>query len=304
MPTFDLKKLFSSARHAQGSMPHVAAGFDMPHAVTTKPAASSLSLDLRELDLPTLQNADGIVTHAPAGEPAAKSTRVPAAVVASSLVAQAGAHIIVAAERPMPSGNELATYRDAGALVVADPATFTAVADGQNVATSPLPIHSAAISWPTAPSIAFSTNITRHQLKHVGFDIESAIVRAIVLGLARAADAVLLKSIAESAPGGFTLSDAAARGLQFAELRALIGTAAKGAAVSEDGTLRAAGVRGELTPTVADTLIGAFSRAGVAIHPSIAIHAKRTSVAGNLELTCFANVLALLPDASAFWKAV
>ncbi|MDK3021719.1 hypothetical protein QO239_03745 [Cupriavidus taiwanensis] len=308
MDKFDLSGLLARARAEQAAVQHIAAGMDSPHAVTSKPAAASQFFDLRELFLPSLMNADGIVTRAPAGEPAAKTTSVSAAVVSSSLVAKAGAHVIVAAERPAPAGglyDAPVLYRDAGALVIVDPATFGAVVDGADATTSALPVKSAAISWPDAPSIAFSTNITRRQGKDSGYDLEAAVVQAIVMGLARAADKTLLAAIvtALAAAPTFTLGAAAARGLEFVELRALIGTAGTGAAVGQDGTLRAAGVLGELTPTIAETIVGSFTRAGVAIHPQIAVHAKRTSLAGNLELTVFANMLPLVPDAGAFWKA-
>ncbi|WP_367394982.1 hypothetical protein [Cupriavidus sp. Agwp_2] len=305
MHQFSLSALLARARTEQAAVQHIAAGMDMPHAVTSKPAALSQFFDLRELSLPSLLNADGIVTSAPAGEPAAKTTSVSASVIANSLVAKAGAHVIVAAERPAPVVNELALYRDAGALVIVDPAAFGTVADGANATTSALPVKSAAITWGDAPNIAFSTAITRRQRKDSGYDVEAAVAHAIVLGLARAADKALLSAIvtALAAAPTFTLGAAAAHGLEFAELRALIGTAATGAAIGQEGTLRAAGVLGELTPTIAETVIGSFARAGVAIHPEIAVHAKRTSLAGNLELTVFANMLPLVPDATAFWKA-
>lgn len=307
MHKFDLSALLARARTEQAAVQHIGAGMDMPHAVTSKPAAASQFFDIRELSLPSLTNADGIVTSAPAGEPATKTTSVSASVITNSLVAKAGAHIIVAAERPAPSGglyDAPALYRDAGALVIVDPATFGTVADGGNATTSALPVKSAAISWPDAPSIAFSTTITRRQSKGSGYDVEAAVAQAIVLGLARAADKTLLAALVTAlvAAPTFTLGAVAARGLEFAELRALIGTAATGAVVGEDGTLRAAGVLGELTPAIAETIVGSFARAGVAIHPEIAVHAKRTTLHGDLEISVFANALPLVPDASAFWK--
>lgn len=303
MDRFDLKDLLERARMEHGIVPRIAPGMTEPHAFIQKPAVASSFFDMRALSLPSIPNAEGIAAFAPTGESAGKTTKVSAALIAASLVAKAGAHIIVAAERPIPNANELALYRDAGALVIVDPATFGAVADGANATTSPLPVKSADISWPTAPSIAFSTAITRRQGKDAGYGLEAAVAHAIVLGLARAADNTLLGAIVAASPSAFTLGAAAARGLEFAELRALIGTAATGAAVGQDGTLRAAGVLGELTPTIAETIVGSFTRAGVAVHPEISVHAKRTSLYGDMEITVFANMLPLVPDASAFWKA-
>lgn len=307
MNRFDLKDLLARARVAQGGVQHIGADNEV-RFVTKKPAASSLVFDIRELSLPSLVNADGIVTNAPAGEPASKTTSISALLIERSLVAKAGARIVVAAERPAPTGSTYdvpALYRDAGALVVVDPASFGTVVDGADAAVSPLPTKSADIEWPDAPSIAYSTKITRRQGKTVGYDIEGAVAHAIVLGLMRAADKTLLSAIvtALAAAPTFTLGRAAARGFEFAELRALIGTSATGAVVGQDGTLRAAGVLGELTPTITDTIVGAFSRAGVAVHPHIAVHAEKTNLNGDLAISVFASMLPLVPDATAFWKA-
>lgn len=305
MDRFDLKDLLERARNEQPVHLRIAPGNTEPHAVMSKPAAASRFLDIRQIALPSLMNRDGIVTSAPWGESAGKTTSISASVTAKSLVAKAGANIIVAAERPLPGADELAMYHDAGALVIVDPVSFGTVADGANAATSALPVKAADIVWPTAPSIAFSAKITRAQRKHSGYNLEAAVVHAIVLGLARAADRTLLQAIvaALAAAPTFTLGAAAARGLEFAELRALVGTAATGAAVGQDGTLRAAGVLGELTPTIVETVVGSFSRAGVAVHPELSIHAARTNLQGDLELSIFANMLPLVPDAAAFWKA-
>src|SRR5690606_1575138 len=126
---------------------------------------------------------------------------------------------------------------------------------------------------------------------------------AIMFGLAQAADRTLLAAIVTETPAAFTHGAAAARNLEFAELRALVGTDGTGATVDAAGSLRAAGVLADYTPTIEETVIGAFNRAAVAVHPEIVVHAERRNLQGDLVLTVFANLLPLVPDSGAFWLA-
>ncbi|MCY1293302.1 hypothetical protein D9M70_425580 [compost metagenome] len=58
----------------------------------------------------------------------------------------------------------------------------------------------------------------------------------------------------------------------------------------------------ELTPVTADTIVGSFSRAAVAVHEDIRLVAERTNRQGELILTAWANMQALLPLPGAFFK--
>lgn len=300
----DLSKILKQGEREIGYSDHGLVEGQNPRVRTQRAAATGGFMDLREMTMPALIDANG-VTRALAGKDvlAGKLIALDATLIQNSRVAQAGAKIIVAAERPAPSNDIGAFYSDAGEFVLVEAATFEAVADGVDATTAALPFHTATIVWPDAPSIAFTTKITRKVQKNTTYDFESALIKALALGLAQAADKTLLTAIMAATPTAFTLAKAAARGLEFAELRALIGTAATGATVGEDGTLRAAGVRGELTPSTASTVIGSFTRAAVAIHPQIRVVAKRLNVMGELELIVFASMLPLVPDASAFWTA-
>jgi hypothetical protein len=112
---------------------------------------------------------------------------------------------------------------------------------------------------------------------------------------------VLLSAIAATTPANFSLALAAAQGLKWGELRAIVGTSANGATVSQDGHLRAGGVPAELTADTASTIIGAFSRAGVAIGESVEVYFERIDSSGLLAVTAWASMLPLVPDASKFW---
>lgn len=235
------------------------------------------------------------------------------AVVNASQVAAAGARIIpisAAEDSPQP---EIQTYGKAlpapvlyqrpETFSIITAAKFAALADGVDVSATAFPASRSSVLWGDAPSHAVRFEISRKDQKaktpeELAFEIEQAIAK----GLARLADAVLLGAIAAATPAAFTLAAAAAHGLRFAELRALVGTAGTGAAVGADGVLRAAGVAAELTDTTAATTIGAFNRAAVACEDEVQIIVDRTSLHGDLAITAHASMRALLPDAGAFFK--
>ncbi|MDR5784633.1 hypothetical protein QCE63_35145, partial [Caballeronia sp. LZ065] len=225
--------------------------------------------------------------------------------VDASRIAQAGATVVV---MPDPSkafavdgvGEVTMTPRPARFLTI-EAAPFAVVEDGADVGESALPLSRAAIDFSTAPQMAIRFRVSRRDQKDFQ-DQADAIMTAITLGLARAADATLLAAITAAIPAAFSLAAAAEKGLRFDELRALVGTAGAGAAVSQDGKLRVAGVAAELTADTAATFVGAFSRSAVAVHEAIDVVAERTSVAGDLVVTCWANMQALLPNAGMFFK--
>lgn len=299
-----LGKIISAAERELAYMDHRAPGAEAPHARTAKPAVATGYLNLRELTMTPAADVSGHRTRTLGlGSAPAKSERLDAAIIQRSRVALAGAQVIVAAERPAPSDSKGgAFYRDAGLFRLIEAATFASVADGADAADSAWPIHSALIEWPDAPSIAFRTTATRRQQKDVGGEsLAQDLLQSMLFGLAQAADRTLLAGIIAATPDAFTLGAAAARNLEFTELRALVGTAGTGAAVGQDGTLRVSGVLAELSPATTATIVGAFNRSAVAIHPELVVHVERRNLQGDLVLTCYANMQAVLPDAGAFW---
>lgn len=294
-------QILGQAAREIGYREHVAVGGEVT-GISQRAAATAGFLDLRDMALPPVVNSELVRSGLAVSEvPAGKTVPLAAAIVEKSLIAQAGARIIIVAERPVETqGDVIAFYRDSGAFVIVEPSLFAAVSDGADAANSDLPFASASIQWDDAPSAAFSTTITRRQQKDFGFNIDAELLKSIIAGLSREADRVLLSAIAAAAPNEFSLAAAAARGLEFAELRALVGTAGNGAAV-ENGVIYAYGIQAELTPSISETIVGAFNRAAVAIHPKITVAAERLNVHGDVRVTCFANLLGLVPDSSAFW---
>jgi HK97 family phage prohead protease len=301
-----LSNLIKSARSASGYIEHTPPGFTEPTTRTKVPAVKSGALDLRTMILmPPASATQKSIKSAPLIENRSRSIEVSAAIIGNSVVAGLGATVIIAADRDIAySGTQPVFYTDAGLFRTVEPAHFGAVADGAGATISACPWSDAKISWPDAPSVAFRAIITRSQMKDVGGDlIEDNLLEAILAGLSEAADRTLLTAITAANPAAFTLGAAAARGLQFGNLRAAIGTSANGAAVGQDGVLRAAGIGGELTRTMLPTIIGDFRKSAIAINPEITLHMERMDVNGNIGCLVFANMLPLVPDSSAFWIA-
>lgn len=302
----ELHKLFEDAKRQSAA----SATYDQTGAVRhiiPKAPASVLSRSIREMSLPPFLASQGLhQVRVPLGTEAGKKSTFSSVLLQASRVSQAGARIILVNEADdaisVLGGGIALQKRNAGYTLV-EAANFAVVADGADVADSALPVYRDLIDLDTMPSYGFRVALSRAEQKTYedGELADNALV-SIALGIARVADAVLLSAIAAATPANFSLGAAAALGVEFAELRALVGTAGTGAAVGQDGTLRAAGVLAELTPATADTIVGSFSRAAVAVHEDIRLVAERTNKQGELILTCWMNAQALLPLPGAFWK--
>ncbi|MBH3348699.1 hypothetical protein [Pseudomonas putida] len=301
-----LRKLFEDAKRQVGAT----ATYDQTGAVRhimERAPASVLSRSIRELSLPPFMASQGMhQVRMPKGTEAGKQTTFSSVLLEASRVSQAGARVILVSEAGDPvqvTGGGIALQKRNAGYTLVEAANFAEVTDEAEVTESTLPIYRDMIDLDTMPSYGFRVALSRSEQKAFeDGELEDSALVSIALGIARAADKVLLSAIAGNTPTAFTLGAAAALGVEFAELHALIGTAGTGAAVGQDGTLRAAGVLAELTPTIADTIVGSFSRAAVAVHEDIRLIAERTNKQGELILTCWLNAQALLPLPGAFWK--
>lgn len=242
------------------------------------------------------------VTARPAGETQTFSSEI----LQSSRVLQAGARLLPIDDAPMAVGDlqgVIAWYKRESAFVVVKPAAFGVVADGANVTPSALPIVTAPINLGESAAQAVHFKLSRDVQKSVDDEtLQFELERAIVLGLAQLADRVLLEAVAATSPANFSLAAAAASGARFGELRAIVGSNATGATVNAAGDLVAAGIRAELTDQSASTVAGVFSRSAIACEREIRVLLRRTDLQGNLEVTVFANMQAVLPSLATFWK--
>lgn len=319
-----LRALLADAKRQLGFM-EFSRGDALPLQVD-KHAATAGDFSLRELQVAMrMAGATGnqsgasdlTITERQAGELIPLS----GAIIERSRVAQAGAQVVLVdpAKEARPIGDGKGTLGFAyqrKQFITVDPAPFALVAepaapDLPEVGESDLPVSRIFVGFNgstnetfAGPSYGVRFKLPRAMRKEVGEDqLLHEVLVSIVFGLARAADHAFLSAVVAAAPAAFSLAAAAARGVQFKELRALVGTAGTAAAVGQDGVLRAAGVPAELTPTVAPTIVGCFGNAGVAVHDSLRIAIERLDAAGNLVVTCWADMQALLPDDSFFWTA-
>lgn len=198
----------------------------------------------------------------------------------------------------------LGFFEDAALLRVIDPAAFQTLADGADATASAMPTRDALFTWPSVPTAAFRTTITRAQNRQVGGgeDLRSALLEAILRGLAEYSDGLLLAAIAATTPAAFSFGAAAARHLKLEDLSGLIGTSGAGAAFRGDGAFVVnPGIPAELTASHAASFIGAFGTAGIALWPELSVHVRRMSVNGDLDVTCLVNAQAVVADPSKFW---
>ncbi len=288
-------------------------GGDAEPILVKQSTIKGLSAFLKTAALPSLFNASGELIRTPKGSPAAATITLDSALIKNSRVAQAGAHVFIYEDstKALATGltGDVVMESRASAFRLIEPAKFSTVDvdEEDDVATSPLPVSAAGIDFAQAVTKGFRVEIPRSDRKDISTELLcSELVAALTLGLSRAADEVLLSKVATSSPETFTINSVASQGVKFGELRALVGTGLGTVAkVWPDGTLRTCeGVPAELTDTVSDTIIGAFNRAGVAIHESVDIYFERIGKSGLLACTAWTSMLPLVPDVTKFWKAM
>ncbi|MGY1520159.1 hypothetical protein [Luteimonas sp. A482] len=250
----------------------------------------------------------GNLVRAPGAKPAGKSTTLDRAVIAQSRVASVGANVLVLrdtrkARAVGPTGNVVAEKNPAEfRSTEAAPFETVDIDTEAAVTVSDLPTSVARFEWDEAVAKSYCVEVSRRRLREIGeahfFD---QLEVALTLGLARCADSVLLAAINAAAPEGFTLARAASAGLKFDELRGVAGTAGTGATIAADGTLRVAGLPGELTGDMAGSLAGAWNRVAVAVRDDFEVIMQRTSVDGSMRITVWSHFLPLVPSVNTLW---
>jgi len=237
--------------------------------------------------------------------PAGKLVPLSASLAKNSRVAQAGATVIIHAPAPKAHGDGNGTFvlmERPRRFVLIEAAPFAKVADGSDVEATGASIMRATLSF-DGPSYGVSHTFTRRDISEYGFDaLAEQAMESIAFGLARACDHAVLTAIVATAPAAFSIGAAASAGFDWSELRAFVGTHGAGAAVSADGALRAAGVGATLTPVIAETVAGSFTRAAVAVMDDLRVAVERRGLTGGVTVTAWADIKALLPNVLAFWS--
>lgn len=305
----DLDTLLRNARNTskgprQSALKTILAGAKTAMANGRSHAAVAGDLRMSEL-LPALPGSSARAFALPDLQRPAGDATLSAAILAESLVARAGAKIIVMPPPSMVTGGEdlHAFYKRPNRFQVITAANFSAVAAGAEITAGTLPLLAAdfGVEYGEA-SDAWRVEISRADQRnmHEG-DLEFVLSEAIVRGYAKQIDRRVLSAIVATAPGPWSLSAVAAHGLRFGECRAVIGSTATGAAVGADGVLRAGGLSAELTDVVAPTIAGAFYRAGCAVEEELRVLIERRDVQGTLVVTLFATMQPVVADPDAFF---
>lgn len=305
-----IRAMMAEADNAQTYRAHTPAGMQEPTAYIPTSAVRSMIATMKTFSLPALFGADGRLRRVPGGAPAGTTVSLDAGVVAASRVAGAGAHVLV-----LPDKRKAHAVGATGVIALESiPTEFRTIeaavfgnvdidAEGDAPIVD-LPVFGASMDMRQAITKGIRFEIPRSERRRVDPEqLSDEISVALTLGLARAADDILLSAIAATTPTAFTLAKPAAQGLRFAELRALVGTAGTGAAVGQDGALRAAGIPAELTADMTGTIVGAWDRVGVIVCEDVSVHFERLGNAGAQAVTAWATMLPLLPDANKFWAA-
>lgn len=311
-----IKNLIANARVAQGVRLHTPVGLDEPtHAIPTS-QIRNIFLDLTEPvpNIAAFFDSKGKLRRIPSGRTNfSQGTIDPLSVArASSRLAAAGAHLILrpAALPPQNGGQSgiVVFQREVSGFSIVQPLKLSAVADeADSPSVTELPVKSASVDWTDetrAPAYGIQLEIPRNDYRDRLHDgtLDEVLTAAILAGAGRIADQALMDALAAASLPDFSLAAAASSGLAFHELRAIVGTAGAGAAVGQDGVLRASGISAELTDTGAQTFIGAFDHAAVILDRDIRVIAEKTGKAGALAITVYAAAAPLLPDKAKFWK--
>lgn len=299
-----LTEVMLEAQNETGVTEHQVPGFEPK--LLPKPAMASIELNLG-LDLaPLAPQIDGIERNI--NLLSNETFTLSAAVANAARTIQAGAKLILADEKYIGSTSGMHVFQhDAAKLRVIEAATFKPVVSGSQATASALPFTDSSVNWRgnDQDHIACRFTVSRRTRKQAGNEgIEYDILSGVVLGLAKAADQALLQAVTALNPATFSLGAASARNLIYKELVGFIGTNGTGAVVQQGKLLAGGLVRAELTQGTDKTIIGAFNRAGVAIHPQVNVVVERLNAQSDLNITVFANIQAVIPEGSksAFWS--
>lgn len=291
------QRLRDALENARRAMPFVefSPGGDLDRVYRIpQPAASIVHFKIGEDHLPSFA--------APTETHPSEHVTISDAVLQNARVMRAGARLLTEPKvDPINTGTGVPVLRAVPVgMSIIKPAVFSVVDDPDDE----LPL-SALVTvladdridrYEDLKRVGFRVSLTRREEKdRKDGELMQAVLDAVVMGLANAADAELLGAISAAAPQPFSFGAAAAKGLRFEELRAIVGSGDT-QADGDRGELFWRGIPAELSNAASPTFIGAFDRFGVAIGREITLLIKRTSAEGSVEITCWAGLKAIIPD--------
>ncbi len=276
----------------------------VPFASAMAGAADVLPLGA---EITALLEEDGQIYLDPPYQDAGAQITLGAAMSTSSRVIAAGARLITGeeVETTVRVGGEPMKARRKIRFSTFEPAPFGVVdfdADPEaEVPLSPVPVADTELDRDAMTSRAFAFRLSRRDLKAKGREALAAeIVWPVAQGLGRAIDATVFDVLKALPANVWTLGKAAALGVPFGAVRGIVGTSGTGAQAVE-GALYVDGTPAELTADMAETFLGVWNRAAVVVDPNIKLIATRLDASGAIEVVCFADMQALLPNPAMFW---
>jgi len=305
-----MQAVAEEAKIAQPIRAHTAPGFQEPTTYSRQSTIRGLVAPLKTSKLSNLFDADGKLRRRPGAQLAAETVYLGDAIAANSRAAEAGVVFIV---REAPTG-AVALGNGASDVVmlsvptefrVVKAASFATVADDAEVTVSSgIPVAVAEIGWSSSVAKAVRFEVPRSVSRRITPDLlQAEFIAALALGVARAVDETVCSAILDSAPAAFTLAQVASEDLRFAELRAIVGRNGASASMAHDGKLRVSGVPAEFTADMDETIVGAWNRAAIVIGDEIAIHFDKTKKNGQLSITAWVNMMAVVAEPAKFWTA-
>ncbi len=290
---------------AQRAMPHTVRhipGIDEPQFLPKK-AASLRTLTLNKTSVRVDKNGKIIVGGQ--SNLAGEEISIERAIFSGSRFAGVGGNLIFLPDHAaaIETGSGIVAMRqEPVSFSVVNPATLEEVADDAEVTTSTLPVFVETIDRAGQKSFGVRFKLSRADQKARGEETTAdELLCSIVTGLSRVIDKLTAEAILATNPEAFSLAKAAAAGVRFGELKALVGKDANGAEIRADGRLTAQGIEAELTDATDATLIGDFSKAAGVIGPDMTILVSRLNTAGDVHVTAWLSCDAVCPAAGKFW---
>lgn len=306
-------RTLEDAGKSQPFLALTAPGFTEPTNYVPAPLGRSMVAVLATSKLPALFDKSGNVVRVPKGSPAGVTTTASAAIIATSLVARAGANVVICDDPDTahvigPTG-AVAMESVPTQFRVIEPAEFSVVDvnAGDELPVSSLPTLAAPIDWKSGSvkQLGVRMEFTRSQLRRTdNQQLCDEIVASITLGIARAADKVLLDALDVATLQEYPSVHVAQSGVTNDELFTLVGGVPQQilAPFPTDQTAR---IRAELCPDIPGgvSIVGAFNRAGVAIRGDVPITWQRTGPAGGMAVTARVVLMPLVPSRKFFFRA-
>lgn len=254
-------------------------------------------------------DANGNLNTAPGANMAGEIVPCSTAIVNTSRAAKAGANLIFLPEHSDPkfidtgsATKVMYTQNFPRYFVNVDASEFAEIPDDADVPETVRPVFKGDIKPENLRQFSVLHRVNhKEQVDRGGQQVADEILAAIVAGVSRTADRVFIETVLAASPEAFSVGKAAAKGARFEQLRGLIGTDGTGAAFRADGQMIVNNVPAEITAASAESLIGWFERGAVVIGPDLQILAERLNVNGDLSVTCWFSLRAVIPDAASFW---